>query len=154
MDPYAQRGMIVLYNDADPVGALIRIGSGSGWTHVAMCLGDGNAIQCDARMGGVCIEPAFQQRNPRPIGVYPGDVEHAIAWYEQRLAAKDRYDYVGLVASLLWRFFRVRMALHAGSWNCATFLACPMVNDAHGPQLPAKPLAAFTPADFLGLFPS
>ena len=156
VDALNTRGMIALYSDSDVLSLPIKLGSWSRWTHAGFCLGDGTAIQCDSRQRGVVIEAALQQRNDYAVGLYPGDIEKAVAFYRQRLQSADGYDYFGLLSSIAWRI-GIRMPLHAG-WNCATFLIAPMLLDPtvrvllmkHG--MAEKPPSAFTPRDFQTLF--
>jgi len=142
-----ERGTIILYADSSSLpGVIIARGSGSKWTHCAVALGDGTAIQCEATHGGVCLLPEGSG-DPTTTIVYRGDVE---AFFAEMLALYGgRYDYLGLFANPLWNWLGVDIGLRKGSWNCATFIAQALPLAVRAQR--KKPLAAWVPGDFLGL---
>ena len=149
------RGQIILYADSSSLpGVIIARGSGSKWTHCAVALGNGTAIQCEATHGGVCVLPEGSG-DPSTVIPYTGYVEKFIANMEacgaqaQMRHAPDRYDYFGLFANPFWNMFGWDIGLRKGSWNCATFLAQAMPPKALAQH--KKPLAAWSPGDFVGL---
>ena len=150
-----ERGTIILYADSSSLpGVIIARGSGSKWTHCAVALGDGTAIQCEATHGGVCLLPEGSG-DPTTTIVYRGDVEKfivnmvACGAQAQRRHAPDRYDYIGLAANPLWNWLGIDIGLRAHSWNCATFIAQALPLAVRAQR--TKPLAAWVPGDFLGL---
>jgi len=141
------RGTISLYADSSSLpGLIIARGSGSRWTHCAVSLGDGTAIQCEAPHGGYAILPEgsgdFTLTFP-----YRGDVELLIAGMIALHGC--HYDYIGLFANPLWNIFGWDIGLRKNAWNCATFIAqaLPLTTLAQH----KKPLAAWCPGDFINL---
>ena len=141
------RGTIVLYADSSSLpGVIIARGSGSKWTHCAVALGDGNAIQCEATHGGYAILPEGSG-DPTTTIMYLGDVEAFIGGLARMRG--DRYDYIGLAANPLWNWLGIDIGLRKGSWNCATFIAQALPLAVRAQR--KKPVAAWAPGDFLYL---
>ena len=141
------RGTIILYADSSSLpGVIIAVGSGTKWTHCAVALGDGTAIQCEATHGGYAVLPEGSGDTTTTI-LYPKDPESFIAGM---LALHGcHYDYPGLLANPLWNIFKWNIGLRKNTWNCATFIAqaLPMLTLSQR----RKPLAAWCPGDFIGL---
>lgn len=144
-----KRGTIILYEDTSSIpGQLIRIGSGSPYTHCALALGNGTAIQCEFPHGGVVALPEGSGDRIVTL-IYAGDVELYILNLEARKG--DTYDVFGLLANPLWNLFGFRLGLRTGKWNCATFMAQALPGDVLARI--KKPIETFVPKDFEILFP-
>lgn len=149
------RGTVTIYADgSDFFGWLIQRFSGGHYTHVAFSLGDGTALQCDARFGGACRESDGDTGSETARFAYPGDVEFVIRYLTPQVG-KTKYDFCRLLANPFWNVFHAELPMRVGLRNCATFLWEAMHADAHNPTrnaLDFKPLSTVTPTDIYRTF--
>lgn len=149
-----KRGTICVYADSSSIfGFLIALFSGGKWTHDAISLGDGTAVQCSADHGGACILNEGQGMTTAKFA-YPGDVEFVIGKLTSQVG-KTRYDYANIADNPFWNIFKSAPKLKSGYRNCSTFVAEAMEADAHNPAaayLWHKPLAAVTPTDIANAY--
>jgi len=149
-----KRGTINVYSDGSSIfGWLIKVFSGSHWTHDSISLGDGTAVQSSADHGGACIKPEGEGMETQSF-MYPGDIEFLISKLTSQVG-KTRYDFENILGNPFWNVFKSAPKLHPGARNCATFVWEVMALDAHNPAshyLSHKPLAAVTPTDIANAY--
>ena len=134
------RGTILLY--ASSGDWLIRLGSGSYWSHCAVALGDGTRIEA-WQGSGVRVEGGdFLQTSDFAARACPIAVEPLIAALEKQLGKP--YDYLGWAANPLMNIFGFRM--NGGppdAFHCSSLIDFASA----GAVAPRKPYRAVTPQD-------
>lgn len=154
------RGTIVFYHSNFPGDILIRLGSGSFFSHVAVAQGDGSAVcawQGGAGMPSGVID-VFQDYNPNGFIIearkFAGDSEKLLS--EMRAQLGKPYDYAGLLSNPIGNIFHLPIGggvpdkFHCGSLVAYAWSKVPFpVPDRIG----KKPFRAITPQDLFNIVP-
>jgi cell wall-associated NlpC family hydrolase len=147
-----KRGSVVFYHSNYPGDILIRLGSGSYFSHVAVAQGDGSAVcawQGGAGMPSGVIN-VFQDYNATfdiEARTFPGDAEALLKEMNAQLGKP--YDYCGLLANPIWNIFRVKDAGGVpDAFHCSSLVAYAWSELAPLPaRIAGKPFRAITPQD-------
>ena len=136
------RGTMLFYADNTPGDFLIRLGSGSYWSHCAVALGNGQRIESWQGVGVRIMGGDFLQTPAFAARKCPVDPEILIASMQKQLGKP--YDYLGWFANPLQNIFGFRMAGGPpDSFHCSSLIDFASA----GAVSPRKPYRAVTPQD-------
>lgn len=134
------RGTILFYADNTPGDIVIRLGSGSYWSHCAVALGQRNRIESWQGVGVRTQGGDFLQTPKFAARKCPIYAETLIANMQGQLGKP--YDYVGWFANPIWNIFHVKVSGGpTASFHCSSLIAWA------GLVFPGKAPRAVTPQD-------
>lgn len=133
------RGTLLFYADNGIGDILIRLGSGSYWSHVAVALGDGRRVEAWQGVGVQIMGGDFLQTPNFAARKCPIDPNFITAKILAQVGKP--YDYLGLLANPLRNIFHSDMrGGPPDSFHCSSLIA-------YAAGLTSKPYRAFTPQD-------
>ena len=140
------RGALIAYHGDGITDVLIRLGSGSFFTHVAVALGpgrgSGNDAVCAWQGSGVIENFAAFQQIPCEARMLPADLIEPIISAMLRQVGKQ-YDYIVLLAKPLLNIFHRKMGGGPpNSFHCSSLIAFAWPEHDF-----KKPLRAVSPQD-------